>query len=143
MISRDKSLDITVICCFAAFLFCSSSSNWLWMTYSRCPKIIYIFSFRVKIQRVTSTSLLLQQLQQSFCQSGQQLIRLSTFEPYNSACECSWLGFKKNDFWKSGKVLRLLKLQSLISIKPYNWNILFTDYDQGTKKCFCTILFHF
>ncbi|KAK9412349.1 Meckel syndrome type 1 protein [Crotalus adamanteus] len=41
---------------------------------------------RVKIQRVTSTSLLLQQLQQSFCQSGQQLISLSTFEPYNSAC---------------------------------------------------------
>ncbi|XP_070591140.1 tectonic-like complex member MKS1 isoform X2 [Erythrolamprus reginae] len=40
---------------------------------------------RVKIQRVTSTSVLLQQLQQCFCQSGQQLIGLSTFEPYNSA----------------------------------------------------------
>ncbi|XP_026564422.1 Meckel syndrome type 1 protein isoform X1 [Pseudonaja textilis] len=40
---------------------------------------------RVKIQQVTSTSLLLQQLQQSFCQSGQQFIGLSTFQPYNSA----------------------------------------------------------
>uniref|UniRef100_A0A8C5SG40 MKS transition zone complex subunit 1 n=1 Tax=Laticauda laticaudata TaxID=8630 RepID=A0A8C5SG40_LATLA len=42
-------------------------------------------SCRVKIQQVTSTSLLLQQLQQSFCQSGQQFIGLSTFQPYNSA----------------------------------------------------------
>ncbi|XP_007430320.1 Meckel syndrome type 1 protein isoform X1 [Python bivittatus] len=40
---------------------------------------------RVKIQRVTSTTLLLQQFQQSSCQPGQQFISLSTLGPHNTA----------------------------------------------------------
>ncbi|XP_063002589.1 tectonic-like complex member MKS1 isoform X1 [Elgaria multicarinata webbii] len=40
---------------------------------------------RVCLQRVTSTSLLLQQLHEPFCQPGQQLIGLATLSPHNAA----------------------------------------------------------